>query len=254
MAIGQPQKKTTGELTDLGNPGYELDGNTYLKAALFPISIDGSILKDTTPEGIFLLNPSSWEESKSANWVQQQVPGQSDPIYQWVSSGPRTLMFEALVTADTSDYNVAESKVNTKKAKPKNVVEAVASFAIKLFKVQVPPPRSTQPAKNIEVLDISDHLNYYRSLMYPEYTNGTNGPGRLKASPPLLVLMAGSGIARMQYGTKITTKHDVWVMTDLKIRITKQLPNLAPLEAVVTFSLSQYNIRSFDSKRFYPKG
>lgn len=252
MAIGQPQKKTTGELTDLGNPGYELDGNTYLKTALFPVSIDGTILKDTTPEGIFLLNPSSMEEAKSANWVQQSVPGQSDPVYQWVSSGARTLTFEALVTADTSDFTVAESKLNSKIAKPKNVVEAVASFAVKLFKVQVPPPRGTTAAKNIEVLNISDHLDYYRSLMYPEYTNGTNGPGRLKASPPLLVLLAGSGIARMQYGTKITTKHDIWVMTDLRIRITKQLPNLAPLEAVVTFTLAQYNIRSFDRKRFYP--
>lgn len=261
MAIGQLQKRKTGTLTDLANPGnYENNdpdndlGNQFLRAGLFPIAADGTILIDSNIQGFFYLNPSTWEESKTANWAQNQIPGQSDPVLQWVSSGARTLTFDALITADTSNYPAELAETESEKAKPQKVVEKVASYASKLFKVQVPPPRNTQPTKNIEVLDISDTLNYYRSLLYPEYTNQSNGPGRLQRSPPLLALFAGKSISRLPHGTKITTSSDVWVLTDLRIRITKQLKNLAPMEATVTFTLLQYNIRSSDARKFHIKG
>jgi hypothetical protein len=259
MPVKARDKAKTGEGFDLANNDTNIEG-ILKKAALFKVDIAGNIIAD--PLGIFHLNPSAFNESKSANWVQTAIPGQSDPVMQWVSSGARTITFDALVTADTSDFTVAESKAITEKAKTKNVKEAVATFAMKLFKVPVPPPRSTQPTKNSEVLDISDTLNYYRSLMYPTYSDpsGKGVPQRLKASPPLLVLLAGSGIARLAYSIaanskgRITNKHDVWVLTDLRINITKQLPNLAPMEATVGFTLVQYNIRSFDKNRFHDSG
>lgn len=251
MAVKQNSKSRRGDFSDLGNPESPFEGD-LLRAALFKVDIAGNIIND--PLGIFHLNPTAFNESKTSNWVQNQIPGQSDPVMQWVSSGARTLTFDALVTADTSDFTVEEAKVATEKAKPKNVQEAVATFAAKLFKVQVPPKRSTQPLKNYEVLDISDSLDYYRSLMYPTYSDpsGKGVPQRLKQSPPLLVLLAGSGIAKLRYGTRITNKHDVWVLTDIRINITKQLGNLAPMEATVSFTLVQYNIRSFDRHRFNP--
>lgn len=251
MAIGQLRKDISKDLIDLGNPENEITGlNKVLRAALFPISINGTIQIDSNPEGIFLLNPSTWEETKSANWTQQNIPGQSDPVFQWISSGAKTLNFEALVTADNSDFLNAQAEAASKKSQPKVVKEETASIASRLFKIQVPPPRNKEVVIYTQALDISSRLNYYRSLLYPKYTKNGNNPGRLKASPPLLVLLAGNGIARLKYGARITSKHDVWVLTDIRIRITKQLPNLAPLEAVVSFSLAQYNIRSFDSNRF----
>jgi len=60
----------------------------------------------------------------------------------------------------------------------------------------------------------------------------------------------GKAVTKYPYGQKITSQHDLWVITNLEIQITKFLPNLAPMEAVVTFQLTQYNIRSFDRKRF----
>ena len=258
MPVKARDKAKTGEGYDLANPGTENIEGILKKAALFKVDIAGNIIAD--PLGIFHLNPSAFNESKTANWVQNTIPGQSDPVMQWVSSGARTLTFDALVTADTSDFTVNESKKATEKAKPKNVKEAVATYAMKLFKVPIPPPRSTQVVlKNSEVLDISDSLDYYRSLMYPTYSDpsGKGVPQRLKASPPLLVLLAGSGIAKLAYSIsadskgKITNKHDVWVLSDLRINITKQLPNLAPMEATVSFTLMQYNIRSFDRHRFH---
>lgn len=250
MAVKQTIKTNRSDLPSLANPGRENTGD-LLKAALFRMDITGRIIGD--PQGVFHLNPSSWSESKSANWVQNSVPGQSDPVFQWVSSGVKTLTFDAFVTADTSDFNVLLAKQNTAVAKPKNVTEKVASLAVKLFKVQVPPPRSTEAVKDPDVLDISATLDYYRSFMYPTYSdpNGKGIPQRLESSPPLLVLLAGSGIAKLRYGSRVTNKHDMWVLTDLKINITKQLPNLAPMEATVSFTLANYNVRSFDRRRFH---
>lgn len=249
MAVKQDTKTISADLTGLANPQEDL--RTGLKkAALFKIDIAGNILTDSL--GIFSLNPSSWSENKSSNWIQSNIPGQSDPVFQWASSGARTLTFDALVTTDTSDFTIRLSQKESEQAKTKNVVEAVATFATKLFKVPIPPPRSTEPIKISEALDISDILDYYRSLLYPTYSDPTSKgvPQRLKSSPPLLVLLAGSGIAKLRYGSRITNKHDVWVLTDLRINITKQLSNLAPMEATVSFTLMQYNIRSFDRRRF----
>lgn len=254
MAIKQIVKRTD-ELDggSIANVKSDFTSGTLQRAALYKVDISGKILNQNA-EGVFLLNPSVFEENKSAKWVSHEVPGQSDPIWQWISSGPRTLTFEALVTADTSDYKVAEAATQSAKAKPKLAVEAVADYAVKLFKVQVPPPSNQNVMlKNDEVLDISNRLDYYRSLLYPQYSNTSQKgvPGRLKASPPLLVLYAGNSISNIPYSNVITSKHDVWILTDLRIRITKQLSNLTPMEAVVTFTLAQYNIRSFDSNRFY---
>jgi hypothetical protein len=238
MPISQGTKRPDANLENLANPGNEHEVGFLNRAALFKVDISGKILNKNL-EGIFLLNPTAWEESKSAKWVAHEVPGQSDPVWQWVSSGPRTVTFEALVTADTSD-KIAKAEEEQSKSSVKTSIEAVASIAMDFFKITIPPPRNESTAlKNAEILDISDRLNYYRSLLYPEYTDPNNKgvPGRLKASPPLLVLFAGNSISNIPYSDRITNKQDVWILTDLRIRTTKQLANLAPMEAVVTFTL-----------------
>ncbi len=227
---------------------------THYRAALFRVSPDGSIMKNET--GVFMLNPSSYEENKNANWNQQLVPGQSDPVLQWSSSGARTLSFEALVTADTSYYDSGVvNKPGEEKDPVKKTLQAIGQIASAFFNITVPPPRTTVEEKTSkgDALDISNYLNYYRSLLYPEYGK-TYTPNNLSRtvtqSPPLVVMYSGASINKLALGSKITNVHDVWVVTDIKIRVTKQLPNLAPMEAVVQFSLLQYNIRSFDGRRF----
>lgn len=222
------------------------------RSALFKVASDGTIQKSNTL-GIFLLNPNSYEESKAANWVMNNIPGQSDPILQWVSSGPRKVTFDALVTKDTSDYdsmviNFQEPQTGTNK-----FLSVVGQVASAFFQITVPPPRTTRTALGVqESLDISDHLNYYRSMLYPIYDNIDN-PRRLRQSPPLVVLYAGSAVTKLPYENKVGSLHDLWVVTNLRIKITKQLPNLAPMEAIVSFELTQYNIKSFHAGRFTDK-
>lgn len=247
MAIRQPVKsKSDGAVA---NPTDT--NNTFKKAALFRIHKDGTILP--TKAGIFLLNPASLEDSGSSNWAAQTTPGQSSPILQWTSTGARTVTFEALVTNDTShfDFVAADTKPAEETDPLKNVLTVVSDIASSFFKIAVSPSRQTAEtkAKKGASLDISEYLNYYRSLLYPTYDSITN-PRKLRQSPPLLVLYEGSSIIKIKYEKKVSAQHDLWVLTDLKTRITKQLPNLAPMEAVVQFTLVQYNVRSFDRRRF----
>jgi len=230
--------------------GHKDNNGTLRKAALFEIDSKGNIVTGRV-EAVFLLNPSTWRETKSANWVQQQVPGQSDPILQWMSSGPRVLSFEALVTKDTSYFNGFEVFQQQTLDPLNKTLTKVGDIAGAFFNITVPPPRQdvASKAEDGTDLDIAKFLNYYRSLLYPTYDIPDN-PRRLRRSPPLLVLMAGRSIARFPYEKRIDSQSDIWVLTNLDINITKQLPNLAPMEATVSFQLTQYNIRSFDHTRF----
>jgi hypothetical protein len=246
MPIKQPKKSNI--LAD--TRGADLyTGNILVKAALFTIDISGNI-NISSKEGVFLINPETWEESKSANWATNNIPGQSDPVLQWTHSGARTVSFEALVTKETSYFDEFVDSPNgeTQGNTTDKVLTFLGNIASQFFKTAIPNPRKDEPVKkNREILDISNYLNYYRSLLYPTYSVEFR---KLNSSPPLVALFSGKTVNKIVHGTKIGPEHDVWVVVDLKIKITKQLPDLSPLEALVTFQLMQYNIKSFSRDRF----
>jgi hypothetical protein len=250
MALKQKEKSFLAG--NLANPGNNKDGSKLSVAAIFPVDIDGNIIFNSL--GLFLLNPTTWEESKGSNWNPNIIPGQSDPILQWVGGSSRTVTFEALVTNDTSLLDLAKQVTNKSQSTTDKVLSATASIASSFFKVSVPSPRFTtvNPNDAQEELDISDNLNFYRSLVYPTYDDITK-PNKLKQSPPIIALFAGTALIKVPYNLtqfKVNPNNDLWVMTNLRIRITKQLPSLAPMEATVTFDLMQYNLRSFDRGRW----
>jgi hypothetical protein len=220
------------------------------KAALLKINKDGSIDESSKTFGIFQINPATWEENKNSNWVGHNIPGQSDPVYQWISGGPRTLSFEALVTKDSAYFEklppnplagLAQDAVNViggiASAMSGLDVNALAASTIGFF--STPDPNSK--------LSIANELNYYRSLLYPEYKTGV-----IERSPPLLILYAGSTFSSFGYlaESTIDSSIHVWVLTNLKIQVTKQLPNLSPMEAYVSFQLTQYTTAPFSSSQF----
>lgn len=223
------------------------DNTDFIKAGLFTVKEDGFV-DYSNDLGLFLLNPSTWEESKSSNWVENQIPGQSDPVLQWLHSGPRTLSFEALVTKDTSEFDSAKSDIN--RTKQSTTQSFIADIASSFFNLSLPTPRTdlSNAQSNMRNFDISSRLNYYRSLLYPIYDSIPN-PKKLRQSPPLLVLKVGNTISKDKDMLRISPDNDVWVLTNLRIRITKQLPNLTPMEATVNFELKQYTIKSLDRNR-----
>lgn len=227
-----------------------------IQARLLRVGSQGTIEYNNTKAG-FLLNPSAVSESISTNWAAHSVPGQSSPVYQWISGNPRTLTFEALVTKDTSyaDYDTTESTgplgqlLNT-------AINAIGNQAAALSGVNLPLGDlvgkflSNNDAAG-EELSIVTYLNYYRSLLYPTYSSEFS----LEQSPPLVILDYGRAVAPKLAGAdKISAKHTVWVVTELKINITKSLPNLTPMEATVNFTLVEYPIESKSAKDFGKEG
>lgn len=224
----------------------------FKQAALYKVSSKGAIINQND-EGIFLINPDSIEDVKSSNWVAHNVPGQSDPILQWIHSGPRTVSFEALVTKDTRYYT--KPAANPLGALEGQALSAVGSIASAFAGVNIPlgsllgafNPDEVQPTIK---LDISRNLDYYRSLLYPVYNDNFT---QLQSSPPLLVLYFNTSLGiQFTSGSSGTVDPfaDLWVLTELNIKISKQNPDLTPLEAMVGFKLMQYTIVSRDGSNF----
>lgn len=212
----------------------------FYSASILKVSTNGNIAED--PEGTFLLNPSTWEENKSSNWSPNMIPGQSGPIYQWISGGPRIVSFEALVTNDTSHY------LNPPKQESGSLIDSalgvVGEIASAFAGVSIPPIGDMfggvdEQAEGTE-LSIVNKLRYYRSLTLPEYNEDKNA---IIQSPPLVALVVGKTFSNdNMVGNNISSGGDAtaWAVTNLNIKITKQLPNLDPMEATVQFTLHEY--------------
>lgn len=189
--------------------------------------------------GRFLLNPSTWEEHKSSNWIAHNIPGQSDPIMQWTSGGARTVTFDALVTKDNSGYDLTVPNLTDNLISKGAAI--LGNIASSFLGITVPAIGDLLPIGDQgegEELSIDEYLNYYRSLLYPLTSDDKTV---LLGSPPLIAIFAGRTLSMsMDAGGSIGLDTDLWVLTDLRIKVTKQLPNLAPLEATVSFQLTEY--------------
>lgn len=227
------------ETSPLGGPNSKNDG--FYRAGLASVGSDGTVEFFSD----FLLNPESIEDNKTSNWHAHSIPGQESPVYQWVNGGPRVVSFEALVTKDT--INILKKETDPLEMLKGAVVNAIGSIASSLAGVNIPlagllnkpsiPPGSE--------LSISDKLEFYRSLYKPKYSQN----GQLEGSPPLVILYLGDSLSDKEIPTdEITKNTQLWMMTSLNIKITKWLPNLAPMEATVNFQFTQYQITSIPAQ------
>lgn len=219
----------------------------FLSAALVRIYPNGDVELDN-PKARFLLNPASWQESKSVNWASQSVPGQSHPVKQWVNGGPRVVTFDALVTGDVNKNEATDPLANL----IDSALNAVSDVASDFFNVTVPPLGDlfTGDSGGVDAhpLNIAPILDYYRALTLPVITPDD----QLQSSPPLLALYVGSTVHNTFTETKdtLTKNGEVWILSELNINTTKQLPNLSPMEAIVSFKLEQYIINSSSSESY----
>ncbi len=236
----KPQQK----LASIAEPGVSNSNDGLKKAALIRITPDGKINKEEF-RAKFLLNPASYEENKGSNWIPNNVPGQSHPVYQWVSGGPRIVTFEALITRDGSHYpEQADGSFLGDLADA--AIKVVGDIASSFAGIDLPPVTDLFPQPDPtsgNQLSISPYLDYYRSLLYPTYTEDY----KLSQSPPLVGLLIAdtfsqglSGDFYTPPGGTSTPYFPVWMVTNINIRVTKQLPNLNPMEAFVTFTLHEY--------------
>ncbi len=236
----------------IAQPGMGPTANTaLLRAAIVRVTPDGKIDAASKSLGKLLLNPESIEESKVTNWMANNIPGASDPLIQWTGGGARTVAFDALVTNDTAEF--LNPKEDPLAGLIDNAVNAVGSIASNFLGVNLPPIADIFSAINGsggsagEELSIENQLNYYRSLLYPKYAQG-----RLAQSPPICVLYMGKALGNAENipSDTVSPNHDLWVLTEIRIKISKQLPNLTPMEATVSFRFMQYTVQPFGSDHF----
>lgn len=186
--------------------------------------------------GKMFLNPESWTDTKSSNWVKHQIPGRSDPAQQWVAGGARIVSFDALVTADWGGTAKTYPSDYFYKISGKNVIKKIGNIGRQIFnipEISLPDRISTTSSDSsieqpvTEYLGISDQLDYYRSLVYPVVSEN-------KVFSPVPV--------RLKVGTTLgqrTLDNATFVIDKLEIKVTKQYPNLTPIEAIVSFALSE---------------
>jgi hypothetical protein len=251
MARKPQLKRKDGQSLSL--PTVANDRLTY--AALFKVSPTGEI-KSGSAFAPFLLNPDMFEDTKGGNWSETIIPGQSDPVLQWVSGSARNLTFTALVTKDTTHF--PEAQTDLLNVAVDAAIGAVGSIASAFAGVSIPPVGDiiasllgdNKPGAG-EELSVAPYLDYYRSLLYPSIDEEKI----LQASPPLVVLAMGKTLSsftgKNATGT-ISPATDLWVAKNVSVKITKWLPNLTPMEAEVTFQLTQYIVSSISASSFDP--
>jgi len=223
----------------------------YIKAKIQLIRVvdEGKSIEiiPTGSRGEFFLNPDGIQDVKSSGWVKKRVPGLSDPHQQWVAGEARTVVFKALITNDRSEGHVQGSSPDTGKSTPKNkisFVKRIGAVASQVFNIPDLGTSGSLEAQNRNpssgplILSISEKIAFYKSLVYPTAFD-SNGA----VSPPYLVKLS----VGTTFGSASPIRDSIFVVDKVEIDFTRWLPDLTPIEAVVTFTMSEIINKSLTS-------
>jgi len=162
--------------------------------------------------------PESLADSKSINYQNKEVPGGSLPLYQWVSSGERTISFTAMFSSD----------VDLLAGAPETSVDGRAVGAIwERLKTQGAAGRNA---------DIRSAIAWLRQYMFPVYEDE-----RTYAPAHLSLFIPGSGIGAAGGNTTIASGPDsmACVMTQCEVSYDAFFPSGLPRLASVQLGFAQ---------------
>lgn len=175
-------------------------------------------LIELTPEGLFKSAcafqyfPESFSDSKAVSWQAKEIPGASLPLYQWTSSGERSVSFTAQFTTDIDPFAQGD-------------VPDVSEFNSRLQSNGV-------LRRNI---DVRSAVIWLRRYMFPTYSAGVTVP------PPRLILylpLSGLGLAGGE--TNLSTADQMLcVMTQCEITWEKFFPSGNARSASVSLAFAQ---------------
>lgn len=260
MALGLPDFNKSN-LGDLFKPATTTNGvvrnmapPNSLKMAIIPTHEPSNPLLTT-----LILNPESLNETKAANWVQQNIPGQSDPLMQWISGSARTVSFTAKVTLDivenftvssTDNADIWSLEVEPELSRISEITEGYNSAILsQLYNVSARVNASSvTPAaidqQNAAIQDnkrirwkqsIQPQLDFYRGLLVPREGSRKN---QLR-TPPLVRLYMGDILGAANYSA-----NQDFILASYSFNITQTTPELLPTSADVTFTFIEYNDKS----------
>ncbi len=237
-------------LPDFKSPVSPLSGagvtNTSTRDFSAPDNLKMEIVPVNEPynsNNTLLLNTSSVSETKASNWVKHYVPGQSDPLLQWINGSERTISFTAFVTKDIASNPTVNEVANSDQwtlvispeleARYKNAdtvpaltLNNATNAAFKRLTNKVYPQwsRSIQP-----------QLDFYRSLVLPR--EGISST--FSKTPPLVYLRMGTIL-----GNRADIEKQKYILLNYSMNITEFSPELEPTKATVTFTFVEYVARS----------
>ena len=167
--------------------------------------------------------PDSISDSKGVNFSPKDIPGGSLPVYQWISSGERTIGFTTVFTSD---------------------IDPVA-----LIRDTEDPIRTLRSEGALQDnVDIRSAITWLRRFTLPSYgkSTGTLGDVIVRAPRKLLLSMKNSGIGL--YGGAVqsglgplggTADSIVCLMTQCEVTFEAFFPSGAPRIASVSLAFAQ---------------
>jgi hypothetical protein len=174
----------------------------------------GSILR-------FQYFPESISDQKAVNWAPKDIPGGSLPLYQWVSSGERSISFSAVFTTDV-DFST-EANGQQLSASIRSLLKG-----------------SGEEGRN---QDIRTAVMWLRRFMMPRYgSEQQTGTPLTRAPRKLRLIMPGTGIGWAGgAGNGNHTQRDsiVAIMTACEVEWVQYFPSGFPRIATVQLSFAQ---------------
>ena len=252
MAFGTPNisnpfnKVNGGGVTNVST--RDLSPAEPVKMAIIPVAEPYNSINT------LLLNTNSITESKSANWVKHYVPGQSDPLLQWISGTEKTLTFTAMVTKDlATNPTVTEAKnadVWSLVVNPElyeryaNADDVPGSVLKSIVNLDTGAVTITPVSKPYWSRSIQRELDFYRSLVVPR--EGTSAS--LSKTPPLVYLRMGTIL-----GDRAHVESQKFILLNYNLTVTEFSPELEPTKAMVTFTFVEYVAKNKTSKAQAPE-
>lgn len=252
MGLGLPDFNINKELFKLaGVNGQEvrnLAPPKSLKMAIIPTHEPSNPMLTT-----LLLNPESLTETKAANWIQHNIPGQSDPLLQWISGSSRTVTFVAKVTLDlvenftvdsSGDSNIWSLEIEPELSHIREVTDSYnAAILDNLYNVSArlfgsdPSPSSpaSQSTGTRWKQSIQPQLDFYRGLLVPR----TGSLRNQLRTPPLVRLYMGKVL-----GGEAHSANQDFILASYSFNILQTTPELLPTMADVTFTFIEYSNQS----------
>jgi hypothetical protein len=242
MSFGLPNFKNPLQQPGVSNIATrDMAPPNVIKMAIVPVG------EPYNRENQLLLNPNSITEAKAANWMKHYVPGQSDPLMQWINGTERTITFTAYVTKDIASNPTVTQAVNATEwalvIRPEldQQRESASAFntsapllqGLTGANIQARPVGSFNEGENEKYWSrsIQPQLDFYRSLVLPRDNNGK----RFVKTPPLVELQMGTILGN---ATQVRTQK--YLLMNYSITITEMSPQLEPTKATVSFTFVEY--------------
>lgn len=236
-----------------------------------------------------LMNPNTITEQKSANWAKHYIPGQNDPLLQWISGSERVVSFSGYLTKDKASNPTYTSKTvgvgyeiyfNSELSPTQEIDESDVSIyegsiinSLAEISAQTEDPitfsavagraadqftnpfgsSDTVDEDNVPEVEADPRVKYFPLSIqkHLDYYRSLVMPRKSALGGKA----KSPTLIKLEMGdilgNREITKNLKWILLDYNITVTKMTPNLIPIEAQVNFTFIEYvdQNRVIDSKK-----